>query len=71
MKKPQIRRRKKKQRHNRESADFPGWWSPQIKYICYLCPMKSDLLLRAILLDVLIDDFDVANFVIEKEVICA
>ena len=34
----------------------------QSRVICYLCGMKSETLLRAILPDVLIDNFDVVNF---------
>ena len=33
-----------------------------IRHIAYLCGMKSEQLLRAILPDVLIDNFDVVNF---------
>ena len=34
----------------------------QSRVICYLCGMKSETLLRAILPNVLIDNFDVVNF---------
>lgn len=44
------------------SADILGWYLRCIRHIAYLCGMKSEQLLRAILPDVLIDNFDVVNF---------
>nr|MBP7472392.1 hypothetical protein [Prevotella sp.] len=37
------------------SADFPGWGIGSLRIKSYLCPMKQEELLRAILPDVLID----------------
>ena len=44
------------------SADFPGWGIGSLRIKSYLCPMKQEELLRAILPDVLIDNFDVDRF---------
>ena len=44
------------------SADFPGWHGGKSRIKLYLCIMYHTMLLRAILPDVLIDNFDVANF---------
>ena len=41
---------------------FPVGIPRRIRHIAYLCGMKSEQLLRAILPDVLIDNFDVVNF---------
>lgn len=41
---------------------FPVGSLRHIRHIVYLCGMKSEQLLRAILPDVLIDNFDVVNF---------
>ena len=41
---------------------FPVGEARYSRIKCYLCGMKSDDLLRAILPDVLIDNFDVVNF---------
>ena len=48
--------------YNYGSADFPGWRNGQIKNKEYFCAMEHTKLLRAILPDVLIDNFDVVNF---------
>lgn len=44
------------------SADFSGWWTVASRVKCYLCAMKLYKLLRAILPDVLIDNFDIDRF---------
>ena len=44
------------------SADFPGWRGKYHEYKCYHCDMKPDQLLRAILPEVLIDNFDIEGF---------
>ena len=41
---------------------FPVGIPRRIRHIAYLCGMKSEQLLRAILPDVLIGNFDVVNF---------
>ena len=46
----------------RGPADILGWCPFFLVYISYLCSMKTELLLRAILPDVLIDNFDIVSF---------
>lgn len=44
------------------SADFSGWQHRMLGIKSYLCHMEQTKLLRAILPDVLIDNFDVVSF---------